>query len=692
MLIGSEEVAVADDDDNHDRNAHQCRDGVDRQGQRLGQQVADQQQGGSREHRGRHQDAVVGRGEDHARQVRNGQPDEAHRTAEGRNGSREQDRREENQRARALDVESHRAGVVLAQQQEVQGFDDGDREEETRPDGRKHQQQAVARDVAQRPHGPDDERFQGSLVREILQDLDHRADPRTEHHAEDQDHHDVLDAAADGHDDGQYKCRSDPCGPGDAQRLDERMSGHAQQRRPEQEKRDAERSPGTDSQDIGPGQGIAEKRLHGQTAGCQGAPRQQGRYGFQQADLQDDGAVCRVAGPAGECRPDLRERDVDRSHSQIADEECGGRKRQQHEEQGRARHRLFEAFIIIGGVAAASQNGAQVAQCNIGVYGAGFPEIGASGCRATAVVVPDAAVHDGRNFGEFRVLGRQLLKGVATPDIEPEIGAVGQQVGLFQIHGHRGIRTVPGVDVASAGIFDQPDHVALDGRHEPCIPVGRVQHHLRAGIRRVEACFQGVVARGDAAQRIGSGFAQIAQFRRGNQPFGLAQGRPFDVIADIEIGNAQFAEFPGDDRILSGDSVEEDQVGVQGRQEFEVEVRVVPHVADFAAEAAPADGGVEDIVESRDADDAVGLVQGVEQCDVARRHAYDAPNGGLDGLYFGVAGSFGLAAQEDQVLIGLRTALPRIVDGDEGRGIFLGTADVESRGVGRAVNRCREVA
>ncbi len=85
-------------------------------------------------------------------EVRNGQPDEAHRTAEGRDGSCEQDRREEDQRARALDVESHRAGVVLAQQQEVQGFDDGDRRK-SRPDGRKHQQQAVARDVAQRPHG-----------------------------------------------------------------------------------------------------------------------------------------------------------------------------------------------------------------------------------------------------------------------------------------------------------------------------------------------------------------------------------------------------------------------------------------------------------------------------------------------------------------------------------------------------------
>ena len=113
----SEDIAVADDDEDDDRNAHQGRDGVDRQGEALGDEVADQKQGRAREHRPRHQDAVVGRGEKHACEVRHGQPDETHRAAEGGDGAREQDRGEEDQRARALHVESHRAGVVLAQQQ-----------------------------------------------------------------------------------------------------------------------------------------------------------------------------------------------------------------------------------------------------------------------------------------------------------------------------------------------------------------------------------------------------------------------------------------------------------------------------------------------------------------------------------------------------------------------------------------------
>lgn len=42
-----EEVAVADDDDDDHRDAHQGRDGVDRQRQGFRNEVADQQQGGA---------------------------------------------------------------------------------------------------------------------------------------------------------------------------------------------------------------------------------------------------------------------------------------------------------------------------------------------------------------------------------------------------------------------------------------------------------------------------------------------------------------------------------------------------------------------------------------------------------------------------------------------------------------------
>ncbi len=67
---------------------------------------------------------------------------------------------------------------------------------------------------------------------EVLQDFDHRADARAEHHAQNQNHHDVLDAAPDGHDGQQHQRRAEPRRTGQSERLHQRVVGHTQQRRP----------------------------------------------------------------------------------------------------------------------------------------------------------------------------------------------------------------------------------------------------------------------------------------------------------------------------------------------------------------------------------------------------------------------------------------------------------------------------
>ena len=54
-----------------------------------------------------------------------------------------------------------------------------------------------------------------------------------------------------------------------------------------------------------------------------------------------------------------------------------------------------------------------------------------------------------------------IIANVAGTDVEPEIGGVGQQVGLLHVDGHRRVRIVLRVDVLPAGILDQADHVAL---------------------------------------------------------------------------------------------------------------------------------------------------------------------------------------------------------------------------------------
>ena len=335
MLI-SEEIAVADDYDDHHGDAHQGRDGVDREGQRFGNKVADQQQGGARKHRRGHQDAVVGAGEEHAREVWHGQSDESHRAAEGRDGACEQDRGEEQQRAGALDVETHRAGVVFAQQQQVERLDDGDGERETRGDDREHQGEVAARDVAQRAHGPDDERFERRFARKVLEDFDHGADARTEHHAEDQDHHDVFDAAADGHDDQQHEGRAEPRCARDAERLDERVRRDAQQGRAQEEQRHAQTGARTDAQHVGTGERIAEEGLHLQAAGGEGRAGEERRDGFEQADFEDDVAHGRVARTARERGPDVAQGHCDRADQQVGREKRGGQQRQNGEKYGGA--------------------------------------------------------------------------------------------------------------------------------------------------------------------------------------------------------------------------------------------------------------------------------------------------------------------------------------------------------------------
>ena len=110
-------------------------------------------------------------------------------------------------------------------------------------------------------------------------------------------------------------------------------------------------------------------------------------------------------------------------------------------------------FSLFGRLAAEDQ--AQVAQHQIGVYDARFPEVGAAGRGLAAVVVEDHAVADGRDAGEFRVLGRQFRKGVARAYVEPDVCRAGQQIGLFEVYGDGGVRVVLRVDVFTMKLRDE---------------------------------------------------------------------------------------------------------------------------------------------------------------------------------------------------------------------------------------------
>ncbi len=691
---GLEEVAVADNDENHHRDAHQGGDGVDRQGEALRDEVADEQQRGAREHRSRKEDAVVGRREEHAREVGYGQPDEAHGAAESRDGACQQHRGEEEQRARALDVEPHRAGVVLAQQQQVQRLDDRHGDHQPRGDGREHECQLGGGDVAERAHRPDDERLECRLAREVLQHLDHRTDARTEHHAEDQDDHDVLDAAADGHDDQQHEGCAEPCRAGDAERLDERVARDAEQRGPEQEERDAQSGAGADAEDVGPGQRVAEERLHLESAGGEGRTGREGREGLEQAELQDDGAGRVVADAARQRRPHVAQRHGDRPEGEVGDEEPGSQQREQQEEQRVAGHGLFESFVVTAariGCAVVVQQGDEVREHAVGPHDARLPEVGAAGGRLAAVVVPHAAVAHGGHRGEAGILGRQLGERVAGPDVEPDVGVVGQQVGLLGIDGHGARRVVLRVDVLAAGILDQADHVAARRGHEPRVAVGGVEHDARAGGRGVDLRAQRLVACRNLPQGVGARVAAVAEFGGEHQPLGLAQRRLLHVVTYIYIRNAQLAELARDDRVLARDAVEQHEVGPHGGQQLEVEVRVVAHVADRACGAAGLNVGAREVVDARDPRDAACLTECIEHRHVARRHADDAADGGMDGRAVESRGGLVFAAQHEQVLCDLRGSLPGVAHGNERACPVLRAADVETRGVAGRVELHGEI-
>ena len=183
---------------------------------------------------------MVGRGKCHSCHVRNCQTDESDRTAECRHRTCQKYRCREYQHARATDIESHRAGVVLAQKQQVERFDRRHRQHQTHHHNGQHQHQFAPRDIAQRAHRPHHKCFQCRLIAQILKYLHDRIDRRREHHSEDQNDHNILDAAAHGEYHCQYQCRADPRCTRQSDGLHRRSARHAQQRRTQQKQRHAQ--------------------------------------------------------------------------------------------------------------------------------------------------------------------------------------------------------------------------------------------------------------------------------------------------------------------------------------------------------------------------------------------------------------------------------------------------------------------
>ena len=253
--------------------------------------------------------------EQHPRDVGHGQPDETYRTAKGGHRAGQQRRGEEQQSARTSDVQPHRHGILLAEQQQVERLD-GDYGQQQSGDNRRDEYRKLVKGhVAECSHRPDDEHFQGFIVGDVLQYLDDRTDSRREHHAENQNHHDVLDAVTDGGDDDQHESRSEPCRSGDAYRRTDARKHH---------ERHTEARTRTDAEHVGSCKGIAEEGLHLKSADRQRGSGQQSHDRLNEPDVQDDFRRCPRTVAARQGRPYIAERHGDSPHRQIQQEQEEG--------------------------------------------------------------------------------------------------------------------------------------------------------------------------------------------------------------------------------------------------------------------------------------------------------------------------------------------------------------------------------
>ena len=194
----------------------------------------------------------------------------------------------------------------------------------------------MRRHVAQRPHRPDDKGFQSLFAAQVLQDLHDRPDTRREHHAEDQDDHDVLDAVAYGSDYQQHGCRTYPRSSGNAYRRTYASKYH---------ERHAEARTRTDAEHVGSCQRVAEQRLHLQSADRQRRTRQQGYHRLYQPDVHHDFRRGLRAIAARQGRPHVGNGDTHGTDGQIQQKKTGRKCRQCGKGYGRAGAHLFHTFL-----------------------------------------------------------------------------------------------------------------------------------------------------------------------------------------------------------------------------------------------------------------------------------------------------------------------------------------------------------
>ena len=118
---------LAEQHGSDDRSTYEGGDGVHGQGTfeagHAGNEVTEEGEGSTRQHRSWHEDAVVAGAEEGTSQMRYCQTDEHDGTAVGGDDGHEHARREDDQRPRSLDVQTEVAGIGIAQEDQKKIFE-----------------------------------------------------------------------------------------------------------------------------------------------------------------------------------------------------------------------------------------------------------------------------------------------------------------------------------------------------------------------------------------------------------------------------------------------------------------------------------------------------------------------------------------------------------------------------------------
>ncbi len=204
--------------------------------------------------------------------------------------------------------------------------------------------------------------------------------------------------------------------------------------------------------------------------------------------------------------------------------------------------------------------------------------------------------------------------------------------------------------------------------------------------RRRDFCPERIVTFGNRLEDCFAFFAAVGDLGDSHQPFGLAERRLFEVLADVTERNAHFEQF----RLhaaCAAHAEQQHQIGPLCEQQF---------VVDISVEADVRHGFgvcryifIRNIVSSRNSYHPVDLSQRIEHRHISRGEANDAPRSRFHDLSGETCRNLFSVADDEERCFGVLGALPRIEYFEKRTLPAFSTDDLEARGIGRFVEGFR---